>query len=375
MNKKEKFMLVGGTFHEKLEKVKFSSIVDKLGKNLINIYKDSIYYILNSYVYNNKEYNPLISAARISKYYDLNIWMPDISNDFEKHYPTKAKGNVLICSKVIRDGRTVHDAVNRIFKMHANAVIAISRDTSDSFQSSVTYKFTLLDALGNVWVETTDIKKLAQIIYKFYKWTKQAQRVGSISVPKEYKLKDNEKQRLKKFCKLNSKVANKVEMGNEHRYFGNCSTRCSLMFPSTRSTNPNYIFVSRRDSNKKRLTMSDMLVVTMHSDSSRVVYQGNIKPSVDTPIQLQLYKKFPEINYMIHGHAYETTSNFTDKYFACGDIREVESIAKHIKNVDVGCINLLNHGFILYSKTLEDMEIAVNNLYFFMNKRVGVEFI
>lgn len=359
-----KFMTVGGTFSDNIEEVKVSSIIDKLTTELYTKFGDEVH---AGYQCNCGNISTVESAGRISKNYDLNIWMPNVSNAVAKLYPKKGVGNVLICSKVLRDNRTIYDAVGRIFKMGGNAVIAIEKGTNK-------FVFTLLDALGNGWVRTSDIKKLAEGIYKFYNWTKHSERIGSKSIDLSYNIEQDELQRLEKFCDVNTKIANLVEAGNTNRYFGNCSTRCSLMFPSTRSRNSNYVIVSRRNSNKKRLSAEDMLITTMNLDNSLVIYQGDIKPSVDTPIQLDLYKQFPFINYMVHGHAYEANSDFTGEYYACGDIRESRSVVPFIKNVGAGCVNLKHHGFLVYAKTIEDLQNYINGANF-IPKLVGKEFI
>lgn len=79
--------------------------------------------------------------------------MPNISNENIKQYPKKSIGNVLIVSKVMREGYTDIDAINRIFKMHENAVIAIYNDSN-------IFRFKLIDALGNVWYDGTDLENI-----------------------------------------------------------------------------------------------------------------------------------------------------------------------------------------------------------------------
>ena len=75
--------------------------------------------------------------------FSLVIWSPNIDNEIDKQYPKKEKGSVLICTKVLRENRNYGDAVARIFKMNANAVITIE-------SSSKPFKFQLIDALGNL---------------------------------------------------------------------------------------------------------------------------------------------------------------------------------------------------------------------------------
>jgi len=83
-------------------------------------------------------------------------------------------------------------------------------------------------------------------------------------------------------------------------------------------------------------------------------YFGDRKPSVDAPVQLELYRDFPDINFMIHGHAYiRGDVPFTDKYYPCGDLREVDEVRKQL-NFGHSRINLKSHGFLLVGNCVED---------------------
>jgi hypothetical protein len=366
--KKILFQMVGGSFHRDTVHIKSSSVVTKLNALLYEAF--SKHYSTDYY---NQNGGTLLELNDVSKLRakDITIWMPNISNAEEKIYPTKMKGSILICSKVLRTNRTIHDAVNRIFKMHGNAVIAIEKTNKK-------FIFTLIDALGNSWTRTSDLKILAKTILEFYNWSKKVIRVGSSYSDIKYNIPTKKYKNLKKFCELNTKIADKVESGNTNRYFGNCSTRCSLLFPSMSLCNDN-IMVSRRSSNKKRLDVDDMLMVRKTNKCS-IEYMGDklVKPSVDTPIQIAIYKKFPMINYMIHGHAYINNKlssiPFTENYFSCGDLREVDDTIKLIKDLPAYAVNLRNHGFLLYAKTLLDIETFINKVDF-IPKEIGKEFI
>ncbi len=359
--------VIGGNFSDIVQERSTSSVVTKLHIELTTILIKR-YGMIGSYSTNGGFIRRLKKESRDATT-DITVWMPNVSNKVEKIYPTKPKGGILICSKVLRQHRTIYDAVGRIFKMHGNAVIAIDK-------SGTSFRFILLDALGNVWVDTHMISRLVIGIYKFYEWSQKTERIGSSFSLLNDKLSKSTKKNLEHFCKLNTLVANKVENGNTNRYFGNCSTRCSLMFPSHRCGPSNKILVSKRNSNKERLEPSDMLITNMDDAEKWVLYQGSkdIKPSVDTPIQLQLYKQFPHINYMIHGHAYIDGAPWSDNYYACGDLREVNSVALHINRTSAGAVNLRNHGFLIYAKTITEMRALVNQSVF-KNKIVGEDFI
>lgn len=286
------------------------------------------------------------------------LWMPDINNEHEKTYPVKDKGAVLICSKVMREGYTRLDAVERIFKMHGNAVIAIYKDKKGLF------KFELIDALGNIWCSTYVIKNLCFHIKELTEWTQGSIRKGMKQSPytniPPFSLKtENE---LKTFVEVNKKLAYKVANQCGNRFFGNYSTRCTKLFPTLRKDDA--ILVSPRNIDKRTITVDDMVLV--HGDK----YIGERKPSVDTPVQLQLYKEVDSINFMIHGHAFVIgyTSNsaqppFTDNSYPCGDMREVKETSALLRDGH-RVINLLNHGFLITARTIGGLKLLADKCTF-----------
>jgi ribulose-5-phosphate 4-epimerase/fuculose-1-phosphate aldolase len=290
--------------------------------------------------------------------YDLVLWFPNMSNKIAKFYPQKRQGAVLICSKVIREGYDDTEAVSRIFKMKANAVVSIISDVKP-------FRFKLIDALGNAWIDTDSLDFLSLRIMDFYKFTNQSIRINSISVSK----KKIDLSHLQEFVDINKMVADKSEsMGG--RYFGNCSTRCESMFPSTRLSG-DQIVVSKRNVDKSGLTVSDLVLCSL-SPSGDVEYVGYHKPSVDTPIQLTLYKMFPEINFMIHGHYHIKNNPVTKNYFPCGDMREYVELSNHIKKQETndGIVNLKNHGFLIYATTLDKLRELIDGAEF-LKREIG----
>ena len=197
-----KTTIIGGDFGIKKE----SGIIKKISNEFEN-----------SIVYN----GGLISDLPLNLNSDLILWFPNISNENEKLYPKKAIGNVLICSKVMRDGYRTIDAISRIFKMNGNAVIAIYKE------DLVRFKF--VDALGNIWYDGNSIPELSKSIINFYNFTKSAIRINSIK--SDYKL-DITDSNVDKFIELNIKLANHIQISCGDRFFGNISTRCQKLFPS-----------------------------------------------------------------------------------------------------------------------------------------------
>jgi hypothetical protein len=293
------------------------------------------------------------------KGFDLTIWMPNIGNDKEKVYPAKNKGSVLICSKVMREGYTRIDSVSRIFKMHANAVIELYKEENR-------VRFQLVDALGNEWGKTTeDIDILCKNIMSIYKWTKGSIRKSLTQISKNSLITSNmslNMDTVEDFIVINNRLAQKCAVGCGNRYFGNYSTRCTKLFLSARSDRPDYFLFSPRNTDKRYVTSSDLVTV-----NDMAQYFGN-KPSVDTPVQLEVYKTFKNINFMIHGHAYikgeikplidpssVSDAPFTKNYYPCGDLRDVDEICKLVSKGHKA-INLINHGFLILAEELEEFD-------------------
>lgn len=283
---------------------------------------------------------------------DLILWMPNIVNEEPKHYPHKKVGSVLICSKVMREGYRKIDAVSRIFKLHGNAVIAIYKDTTP-------FTFELIDALGNVWYKGFDLSELSEAILKFYKFTKEAVRIQTKREDVDIHLDDEIKNTLDGLIQTNIKLQKHIETSCGNRFFGNISTRCQKLFPSFK-INSNYMFVSPRNSNKETLTSNDMVLY-----SSNNTYSGENKPSVDSPTQIKLYELYPNINFMIHGHAIisgvgEVTTN---NYRLCGDGREVNEILDVVDtNEKSFVVNLKNHGFLIGANSLNSLNELVDKI-------------
>ena len=141
------------------------------------------------------------------------------------------------------------------------------------------------------------------------------------------------------------------------RFLGNTSFRCTKGgFPSFRDGD--YIYVSKRNIDKEHIDENGFVPVYAHREGEKVAYLGDNKPSVDTPIQLELYELFPCINYIIHSHTYVKDGVFTETPLPCGAYEEVAEIDKAISNKweDFYAINLKGHGCIVMSSDVEKLK-------------------
>lgn len=290
-------------------------------------------------------------ARRAAHNFDVTVWMPSVHNEEPKAYPRKRPGSILICAKVMRPGYTRFDSVSRIFHMGANAVIEVHRYEPRG------YRFALVDALGNEWVHTADLHEFAAGLDRFLLWAQSVERIASVR--RDDVEATTPPADLPVLVDIVRAVADRVENERGGRYFGNASTRCMAMFPSARGDD--HVFVSARNVDKQRLAPEDFVCAMLGGDADLgpvVIYSGERKPSVDTPVQLKLYQRFSWLRYMIHGHAFLENAPTTEAYFPCGDLREAP-VAGHLiallaqRGSHEGAINLKNHGFLLYADTLE----------------------
>jgi len=346
-------LIVGGNFGYM---PKSSSVVSKINdifeyRDLRNISIDRLTCINGGDIVTDKLYfdNQLFIAHGLASQADLVIWMPNISNEAEKDYPAKKPGAILICSKVMREGYTRIDAISRIFKMHGNAVITI-------YKEDKIFRFELIDALGNIWYNGTEIIKLCWAIEDFVNFTQSAKRVQTRKRDYDFVFSDDNKNQIHELIDANKRLQEHIMTACGNRFFGNISTRCTKLFPSMRNGEI-CMFVSPRNVDKSSIT-PDMMVPYFEDDS----YMGDRKPSVDSPAQVRLYQAMPNINYMIHGHAEIISPNIrtTDEYKLCGDINEVDEVLNTVNdnNATNFIVNLKNHGFLIGASDIT----CLNNL-------------
>jgi len=337
--------VVGGSWSNEESEVKRSGLASKMAKELN---ADSLFN------------GGLLRNLPSSIYSDLIVWMPNIPNHYDNLPLKKKKGATLIITKVLRsaDKDGIGDAISRIFRFNANFVICISGEAS-------LIEFTMYDALGNLCFTSKDINCVAQMILHFYSLNKQQIRVETSCV--------NDSNLITDFIPIVHSVQAKVEQSRGGRYFGNASTRCEKMFPSCKTISMDIVTVTKRNIDKEKLSKEDFVAV-FSGDDGAVMCMHSDKPSIDTPVQLELYKNFRSIRYIIHGHAVAKSKfqcNYsTEEYFPCGDMREVEEILSVVKdrNRFQYCINLKNHGFILMADCLFSMEKLIQETDFTMRE-------
>lgn len=268
---------------------------------------------------------------------DALIWMPNISNDEEKILPTlkKKKPSLLLVQSKRKRNYSDFEIVKRLLASHSSLGITITDDK----------KFSVIDPLGNLWLENSDINSAVDLVVDRLKKYKGMTRLRSKNSEEllSFKLEES-------FLNAVTKSANTfdhlIKAINPERFLGNASTRCAHGFPSYRKEK-DWCIVSRRNINKS--IISDNGFVPVRLKDGIVEYCGDHKPSVDTPIQLKLYSIYRNVNYIVHGHVYAKDAPFTKNHVPCGYLEEVEEILEQQPDVNATnfCINLKGHGCIV----------------------------
>ena len=301
--------------------------------------------------------------------YQVVLWFANVSNDEVKLRDVKAiNPRCMLVTSKRNDGSkyTFAELISRSLAIKANLTIEFSK-REDKFNMM------LFDPLGNVFYDGLGVEDMCAAMTKRLKKLITFTRVPTVQdtenevpqVPEETDFFDFAHNCADIFHNLI-----RPAKGTE-RFLGNMSFRCQNGFPSFRGDN-GLVYVSRRNVNKADIN-ADSFVPTYLDDTDTVRYFGENKPSVDTPVQLRLYKYFPWANYMIHAHCYIDIPDIpnvlglsTDVPIPCGALEEVQEILKiyiFLEDFWKSChngntprllaINLAGHGCILIARDIE----------------------
>lgn len=362
-----KLLCVGGNFDN--ENGRPSSLIKKMC-DIIKTDNEIALTIYNGGNIENLRKNILPSV----KDFDMVMWFPNVSNDEVKERNVKAINpkTILITSKRNDNNKySFAELINRALFIKANLTIEFSKTENGKFNMMV------FDPLGTMYYNGTDIEKMTASLLKRAKKLTTFTRVPTTKVqsdeipevPNETEFFDFAHNCADIFYNLIRPAEGTA------RFLGNMSFRCQNGFPSFRGKD-NIIYVSRRNVNKADIEASSF-VPTYLDENSNVMYYGNNKPSVDTPVQLRLYKTLPWVNYMLHAHCYVQPSPdikdckiyTTSQPIPCGAIEEVEEILNTIRaNGNISkenaprliAVNLIGHGCTLMSKDIEILKKLQN---------------
>lgn len=346
-------LIVGGTWNREFNNStesygKPSSLVTKLSNAL------TTYGLVD--VYNGGRYDKLEDIIKSVSSYDVVFWWANVDNSLPKIRNVKeiAPHTILINSKRDdEDKYSFQELIQRSLTAKANLTWKFKKIADKTFET------TIFDPLGSVWYLGTDFDAAIKACMDRLIFLKNMTRQPSIKtdkiniIPDEQDFVDVVRKYAAEFQKyMDSSVKTK-------RFIGNASlrlikpfsdSRCGKGMPSFRGTD-NMIFVSKRNIDKQFITLDNFVPVYM--DNDKLMYCGEDKPSVDTPVQIRLYKELDHINYMLHSHCYIKSAPFTHEAIPCGAIEEFDEVMKliHEQKFDNHrnqyFVNLIGHGSII----------------------------
>ncbi len=154
------------------------------------------------------------------------------------------------------------------------------------------------------------------------------------------------------FCEIIRDVSKYTENQVDGRYCGNASARGYSQD----------MLITRSNTSKNTLQPNDFVVST------------SSLASTDSNIHKKIYDEFPNINYIIHGHAYLSMKmgtsmgdielvQITKRKYKCGSskvVKEIKKISKYTVNSGVSSffmINIKKHGFIIGANNVEFLKL------------------
>lgn len=297
----------------------------------------------------------LMELKEITKSGDVNFWFPNVPNSERKTLEEIKKYNphsLLISSKRNDNEKySFMHLVARALKSKSNLVLEVRKNDSGCIEARI------FDPLGNVFLDfTTSVITVGRVLAKRLSELLKVKRyrsirTGNIVIQPKYKL-SNFFTLVKEYADI---FHEKIHAIDQSRFLGNASFRCESGFPSFRQDR--YIFVSRRNLDKRKISRENFIAVDLGTEC--VKYYGDVehKPSVDTPIQLQLYAYYHNINYMLHSHVYIKDAPFTKEILPCGAVQEFNQIIREVPDDEKRqiSINLRGHGSIRMSSDLDGM--------------------
>lgn len=304
------------------------------------------------FVINGGLYQDLLGVLNKIEKYDAIWWFPNIPNHLPKivnDIKDKVGNKVLVISKNNSDQKyTYLDLVARLFKARANLSLII--------ESPSPFKATVLDPLGNAYIhDDGDVSAVANALFDRTVELTNFSRARSISVgPAIETPYSDDTLKFIDIVKNYAETFHELVHGvNPSRFLGNASFRCTRAgFPAFRGDD-NLIYISQRNLDKREIATDNFIPVQMN-EGNDVLYYGDRKPSVDAPIQKELFRRLPWVNYMLHAHVYVRDNNgysWTKSKIPCGALEEIDEVIDILTQDPVrkDCykINLKGHGCLI----------------------------
>lgn len=299
---------------------------------------------------NGGRYSALDGLASMVSDYDVVFWMPDVPND----KPKKVRGlkainpRMLLVTSKRNDSKRYEpiDLVAKALASKSNLLLECNKGPNGLIS------VTVLDPLGNAFLNSSqDVDEIARVLTRRLSRLRSFTRVPSVSVgdglpsPPSAEFFGAVRRNSEKFHDM-------MHGANPSRMLGNCSFRCEKGFPSFRSGD--LAFVSRRNIDKRSIGPEGMVAVSLASEAP-VEFYGPNKPSVDSPIQVRIYRAVPKANFMLHSHAYIDGAPFTENVVPCGAVEEAQEVLDVLPGDLPAMINLRGHGSLVVASKVEEM--------------------
>lgn len=333
-----KILIVGGTW-------------DKDGGKSSGLVKKFTELLKADTVYNGGCFENLPQILQSVVNYDFVLWWANVPNEYDKIRDVKkVNPKVMLVTSKRNDSEkySFAELISRSLEQKANLTVEFSKKGS-------LYNMRLFNPLGVVWYDGQDVEDCANAMKDQLQFLATITRQPSICVGEKVEAPDEKEffEYIRKCADIFHNLINPAK--GTTRFLGNSSFRCQRGFPSFRSSDG--IFVSRRNVDKRYID-KDAFVYAYLNEKDQVYYFGDAKPSVDTPVQLRLYRLFPNINYMIHAHCYVKDGFFTNTPIPCGGLEEVEEITRIVYDTNETryAFNLIGHGCIIMGQTVEDLK-------------------
>lgn len=302
------------------------------------------------------------TMGHIHKYTAV-LWFPNISNDEPRKYVVEIKKRHPTCILVVSKR---NDDVRYNFAQLMQRALGQRAALLVEFHKAERITGRVLDPLGNCfqgWTAEPEIigRVLAGRILELDGYTRR--RSHRINAPQP-RLPEDE---LAPFFQLVRGAADKfhelVPTTSEDRFLGNSSFRCQRGFPSVNIDGR--IWVSRRNIDKRFIGPDGFVAVEPELNRhDYVLYHGEAKPSVDTPIHLRLYKVMEQMRFAIHGHVYVADAPTTREAIPCGAVEEADAIMSTVAHHNTAsfAINLRGHGFIAMAASVGGLKQFLDRL-------------
>ncbi len=263
--------------------------------------------------------------------FNLIYWFANISNDKPKLVRDIKKRNkacVLVTSKRNVDERySFHELLFHALENKSNLFVELKR-------KGERYVGRIIDPLGNVFLDyNEDFGIIGRVLGTRANEIACYTRISSESIKEKIEVPDVTDffQAIREYAATFHELVH-ISPESTSRFLGNASFRMN-----------GQAYISRRNIDKRLIDATGFVAV---EPNLPVRYFGEVKPSVDTPVQLALYSYYSNISFMLHSHVYIENAPFTGRVIPCGALEESSEIIKlfpDAQNVNF-FVNILGHG-------------------------------